>query len=558
VKDEIGSGSYGTVRWLDFNGVKYVGKRPWTRDDLLDLLLPPSNDVNDGGGAYAADREKRCRAYFDAETHCLGKLLPHPCLPKFCGIVQSTSSSTSTSTSSPSGKHSWMLLEPIRDNSNELARSLQSWLEQEQRDRRQQITAAMPTNGSSWRDHHPSCLAVALGLSPQACLTAVLDVIMRDTLAGLAHIHSHNIVHRDVKPGNLLVVDPSRNFPQREPQQRSGNDHQDWTVPPSRLVFIDFGSAADLDTVGLLKRNVGISSERVAVSPVYSAPEVFIDASRPQEALTFDCFSAGLLFCQLLFQLYDERADAGFHQQLAASEFDLDAWLRASLQSKVTPAGLDGALTVLQERPGLWSLLRRLLQKRPDRRIRSADALRELQTIQQLQVIDPSVDGAFLRDVLDSMETCEVEGLVDEPVILTSLQSSTSPPKSRSLHYVATFLRSRPLGLILSEAEGVDEDEIDLDMSIEDSVRWMHAATTALPGEVFVKGLVEGGQAEEMGVFEVGDRLQGVGELPVGRGGFEKAVNMVSELLTPRTQHPERISTSVTVSFGDRSQSSVR
>ena len=50
----------------------------------------------------------------------------------------------------------------------------------------------------------------------------------------------------------------------------------------------------------------------------------------------------------------------------------------------------------------------------------------------------------------------------------------------------------------------------------------------AVPGEVFVnKGIVQGGQAEALGVVEVGDRLQGVGELRLGEGGFEKAVAMV-------------------------------
>jgi hypothetical protein len=189
---------------------------------------------------------------------------------------------------------------------------------------------------------------------------------------------------------------------------------------------------------------------------------------------------------------------------------------------------------VLQDRPGLWSLLRRLLQKRPDRRIRSADALRDLQKIQQLQVSDPMVDGAFLRDVLDSMETCDVGDLGDDesPTSPPSL-AATSLPTSRSLHYVATFQRSRSLGLILCEAADGEEDKGDDEMSIDDSIRWKHAVQNALPGEVFVKGLVEGGQAEEMGVFEVGDRLQAVGELSVGRGGFEKAVSMVSCFFAP-------------------------
>ena len=57
-------------------------------------------------------------------------------------------------------------------------------------------------------------------------------------------------------------------------------------------------------------------------------------------------------------------------------------------------------------------------------------------------------------------------------------------------------------------------------------------ATRTMPGNeqhpaLFVRGIVQGGQAEALGVVEVGDRLQGVGELHLGEGGFEKAVAMV-------------------------------
>lgn len=292
-----------------------------------------------------------------------------------------------------------------------------------------------------------------------------------------------------------------------------------------RLVLIDFGSAADLHTFGVLKKNVGIS-ERVAVSPVYSAPEVFVDASCLSEACTFDCFSAGLLFCQLLFQLYDERSDAGFRQQLHATNYDLNAWLQAVLQAKVTPVGLDQALEVLQERPGLWSLLQKLLHRQPRRRISSMDAIRELEKVQSLQVTDPLADGAFLRDVLESMETCDVEDLFDDAAFAALTSSSPRPTSSRSLHYVATFERSRPLGLVLSEALE-ENDGDDEELSATARQQWANVMSNARPGEVFVKGIVEGGQAEAMGIFEIGDRLQGVGELPVGRGGFEKAVTMV-------------------------------
>jgi hypothetical protein len=54
-------------------------------------------------------------------------------------------------------------------------------------------------------------------------------------------------------------------------------------------------------------------------------------------------------------------------------------------------------------------------------------------------------------------------------------------------------------------------------------------------GEVFVNEVVPGGQADELGIFEVRDQLQGIGELTFTKGGFEKAVEMV------RPWNPETI-----------------
>ena len=59
-----------------------------------------------------------------------------------------------------------------------------------------------------------------------------------------------------------------------------------------------------------------------------------------REALAFDVFSAGLIFCQLLFNLLDERTDAAFRQQLQESNYDLDLWLERELQSTVRPVSL--------------------------------------------------------------------------------------------------------------------------------------------------------------------------------------------------------------------------
>ena len=307
----------------------------------------------------------------------------------------------------------------------------------------------------------------ALGCSNYA---ETLDKALKSMLTVLDHIHEHKIVHRDIKPANLLVHDGT-------------------------FLLLDFGSAADLEPLpGLIKRRRGLENgNRVAISPIYCAPEVFIDIYNAPTA--FDIFSTALLFCQLLFSYLDYRTDTGFHQQLEDTNWDLNTWLSNELGSKLRPGGLDHSLEYLAERPGLWTLIEKMLNKDPTRRPSAKQALKRLQSILDG---DGPEDGPFFSMVIESMETCPI------------------PTISRPLHYVATFSRKESLGLVLSE---IDEED--------DNPEWVEATKNSQPGEVYVKEIVPNGQAAELGIFEVGDQLKGIGELPFYGGGFEKAVEMV-------------------------------
>jgi hypothetical protein len=99
-------------------------------------------------------------------------------------------------------------------------------------------------------------------------------------------------------------------------------------------------------------------------------------------------------------------------------------------------------------------------------------------------------------------------------------------PPIRPLHFVATFERKQTLGLVLAEAgDSTDDDDDDNDDMAEGLKRqWIQATQCTRPREAFVKEILKDGQADEMGIFAVGDRLQGVGELPLAEGGFERAV----------------------------------
>ncbi|GAX11464.1 hypothetical protein FisN_22Lh148 [Fistulifera solaris] len=470
IGDCLGSGSYGTVHLLqtvqaDQRKTWLVGKRAWTLEELREQR-------NEQQSKKLEELAERCRYYLDVEAYCLSKFQNQNNIVPFRGRAKDEQG------------REWMLMDMMKadeadgmPHASSVAPSLQDIIEQDRTD---------PHN-----NHHLFYLSAALGVHGD--LSQTLDVVISNLLHALKATHELGIVHRDVKPGNLLVV------------------------PSGRLVLLDFGSAADLSPKGWFAKRMGWEQDRVAVSPIYAAPEVFINPTNVQESLTFDCFSAGLLICQLLFQYLDERTESGFHQQRESVDCDLDEWLRTALASKVSPAGMDDAMDVLQKRPGLWRLLKSLLQKDPRNRISSAKALELWYLIQQnasteiqKRVADARLDdGAYLKDCLELYSSCPVT------------------PTVWPLHFVATFDRRKPLGLYLSEVD-LDE-ETKAELSAEDRKKW-DAATSDMPsGEVFVQGLVPDSQADILGIFQVGDRLEGVGELPVSGAGFEKVLELLKD-----------------------------
>ena len=498
----IGSGSYGTVHYIsvdeDGAAVQLIGKRPWTVQELQEKYQSiADNVVSKDESDNIKDKAMRCQYYFTVEKHCFTKMIQEDAIsfgiPQYRGIGVD------------SERREWMLFDPIYAPNavgpTEIATSLQELIELD-RMRTEQLNDEEKVLEDRQFDHHLYYTSQALlGSHADHSLVATLDALMEQLLQILQNIHSYSIVHRDVKPANLLISESGQ------------------------LVLIDFGSAGDLSTAGLLNQNIGLDMNRVAISPIYAAPEVFLDSgSGSKYAANFDCFSVALLFCQMMFQYVDERTESGFHQQLANQNvpWDLDSWLQSALQSKVRPSGLGNALEVLKDRPGLWKLLQDMLLPSPSDRLSSTEALqrwnkivknaKSLQSIESSSTLteteqkDPDLyDGAYLLDVLESLEACEI-------------------PTIRPLHFVTSFDRSSSLGLYLSEVDSVNIDEMD-SISRE---QWLYATSDAVPGDVFIQEVIPGGQADKIGVFAVGDRLQGVGELPVAGGGFLRATELVS------------------------------
>ncbi|CAI5508527.1 unnamed protein product [Closterium sp. Naga37s-1] len=180
----------------------------------------------------------------------------------------------------------------------------------------------------------------------------VAQTVMRQILSNLRALHHAGVVHRDVKPANLVVDEGERH-----------------------LCLIDLGACVDLRS----GRNY-VPSETV-MDPKYAAPERFVmpPATTPQlppDPLAsllspflwaanspdrFDVFSAGVVLMQLsLKSLRHEANLEGFNNELKRCDYDLSRW-----RKKFRPASADMAL--LDAHGGAaFDLAQQLLQKRPN------------------------------------------------------------------------------------------------------------------------------------------------------------------------------------------------
>jgi serine/threonine-protein kinase len=98
--------------------------------------------------------------------------------------------------------------------------------------------------------------------------------IFRQILAALAHAHGHGIVHRDIKPGNIMLTEA--------------------TGTGDFIRILDFG-LAKLANVGMAEDETG--SPKVVGTPFYMSPE---QASGKKGDVRSDVYSSGILLFEML------------------------------------------------------------------------------------------------------------------------------------------------------------------------------------------------------------------------------------------------------------------
>ncbi|XP_048134689.1 serine/threonine-protein kinase STN7, chloroplastic isoform X3 [Rhodamnia argentea] len=193
----------------------------------------------------------------------------------------------------------------------------------------------------------------------------IIQTIMRQILFCLDGLHSTGIVHRDIKPQNIIFSEGSRTFK-----------------------IIDLGAATDL--------RVGINyiPKEFLLDPRYAAPEQYIMSTQTPSAPSapvatalspvlwqmnlpdrFDIYSTGLIFLQMAFpSLRTDSSLIQFNRQLKRCDYDLVAW-RRSLEPRASPDFRRG-FELLDLDGGIgWELLTSMVRYKPRKRTSAKAAL---------------------------------------------------------------------------------------------------------------------------------------------------------------------------------------
>ncbi|KAG8382939.1 hypothetical protein BUALT_Bualt05G0132000 [Buddleja alternifolia] len=193
----------------------------------------------------------------------------------------------------------------------------------------------------------------------------IIQTVMRQLLFALDSLHSTGIVHRDIKPQNIIFSEDSRTFK-----------------------IIDLGAATDL--------RVGINyiPKEFLLDPRYAAPEQYIMSTQTPSAPSapvatalspvlwqlnlpdrFDIYSVGLIFLQMAFpSLRSDSALIQFNRQLKRCDYDLIAW-RKSVEPRASPE-LRRGFELLDLDGGIgWELLTSTVRYRARQRTSAKAAL---------------------------------------------------------------------------------------------------------------------------------------------------------------------------------------
>jgi serine/threonine protein kinase len=175
--------------------------------------------------------------------------------------------------------------------------------------------------------------------------------LTRQILAGLEHAHAHGVIHRDIKPDNILVW--------------SDGTHE-------RAQLADFGLAKCSDALG-------ISHDVLIGTPNYMSPEQTLGLRADERS---DIYAAGIVLYEMLAQRKPFRAAQMFDTLRMHRESPVPAFADIAPDRAIPPAIERVVRGALAKNPAL----------RPDSASSFAEALEAASTDALLDADDESVD----------------------------------------------------------------------------------------------------------------------------------------------------------------------
>ncbi len=189
---------------------------------------------------------------------------------------------------------------------------------------------------------------------------------------GIQHAHQKGLIHRDIKPGNILVTEAPGSGGQRRP------------VPK----VIDFGIAKAMEE-SLTPTSGSLTGERVLGTPAYLSPEAFEVTDRGADLDTrSDVYALGIVLYELLvgelpfgskkesFLIALQRAASGDPPAPSARFADLEPEVRETRaeERKMTTTALGRKLRGDLD----WIVLKAIARQRSDRYVSAAELAEDI------------------------------------------------------------------------------------------------------------------------------------------------------------------------------------
>ena len=190
--------------------------------------------------------------------------------------------------------------------------------------------------------------------------------IMKQIMAGIQYLHSQNIVHRDIKPGNILVASPN----------------------PLVIQLADFDVCKCLEPeveMSLMTSNVG--------TPTFKAPEFFqiTSAGKIEYHRNVDIYAAGLTFLAILQAKKGKRLIPRIETPRYDSEFhvlSIGQLIAERIKYKVPELGI---VKTEGRRKSLKWLISRMTCVKPEERL---TAEKVLVFIDNLEIIEAALTSS--------------------------------------------------------------------------------------------------------------------------------------------------------------------